>query len=168
MRRRRFAWFLSIVNTYQTPVRVLDVGGTAAFWQQMGFTPTPDIQVTLLNVDENVVRHPDFEAIIGDARDMTRVDDAEFDVVFSNSVIEHVGGFDDQYRMAREIRRVGCAYFVQTPNFYFPIEPHFLFPCFQFLPLRTRAWLVSHSPWAGSQESMTMQRHVLRWARFVS
>jgi hypothetical protein len=73
---------------------------------------------------------------------MREFGDQEFDVVFSNSVIEHVGTFADQQAMASEVRRVGRRYFVQTPNKYFPIEPHFLVPGFQFLPVRLRAgWL---------------------------
>ena len=44
--------------------------------------------------------------------------------------------------MAEEIMRVGKRYFVQTPNKNFIIEPHFLFPYFQFLPIRIRIWLV--------------------------
>jgi hypothetical protein len=66
----------------------------------------------------------------------------EFDVVFSNSVIEHLGTLNEQRWMADEIRRVGKRYFVQTPNRYFPLEPHFLVPFFQFLPLRMRVQLV--------------------------
>ena len=81
------------------------------------------------------------EVVIGDARDMSMFAEGEFDIVFSNSVIEHVGSFSDQAAMAREVQRVGRRFFVQTPNRYFPIEPHFLFPGFQFLPLTTRAWL---------------------------
>ncbi|MEO7648000.1 MAG: methyltransferase type 11, partial [Gemmatimonadaceae bacterium] len=69
--------------------------------------------------------------------------DAEFDVVFSNSVIEHLGNFAAQMRMANEVRRVGKRYFIQTPNLFFPLEPHFLVPGFQFFPLGLRAWMVS-------------------------
>ena len=68
----------------------------------------------------------------------------EFDVVFSNSVIEHLGNYEDQRRMANEVIRVGKRYFVQTPNKFFPIESHFHFPLFQFLPKRTRIWLHMH------------------------
>lgn len=68
----------------------------------------------------------------------------EFDIVFSHSVIEHVGGFNDQHRMAEEIKRVGKRFFLQTPNRYFPIETHFLFPLFQFFPLYFKKFLVSH------------------------
>jgi hypothetical protein len=59
-------------------------------------------------------------------------------------VIEHVGGLKDQHRMADEIKRVGKRYFIQTPNLYFPMEPHFLFPMFQFFPLWLKIWLISH------------------------
>ena len=65
--------------------------------------------------------------------------------MFSNSVIEHAGGAADRKRMADEVQRVGTGrYFVQTPNHYFPIEPHFLFPGFQFLPTAVRVFLLQH------------------------
>ena len=66
-----------------------------------------------------------------------------FDVVFSNSVIEHLGDYENQRRMADEVRRVGRRYFVQTPNKRFPIEPHFLVPWFQYLPVGARTWLIN-------------------------
>lgn len=75
---------------------------------------------------------------------MKQFKDKEFDVVFSNSVIEHVGGWGNQQKMAKEIQRVGKHYFVQTPNYYFPIEPHFLLPIFQFLPVKRKVWLIQH------------------------
>ena len=59
--------------------------------------------------------------------------DGEFDVAFSNSVIEHVPP-ELQAKFASEVGRVADRYFVQTPNRYFPIEPHYQLPLFQFLP----------------------------------
>jgi len=73
---------------------------------------------------------------------MTQFADKSFDVVFSNSVIEHVGSYENQRRMADEVMRVGRRYFIQTPNRRFPLEPHFLVPWFQYLPGEVRAQLV--------------------------
>ena len=46
--------------------------------------------------------------------------------------------------MAREVQRVGQRYLVQTPNYFFPIEPHLVFLGFQWLPATARVWLVQH------------------------
>jgi hypothetical protein len=62
--------------------------------------------------------------------------DGAFDIAFSNAVLEHVGGLERQRAFANEIRRVGQRYFVQVPNKHFPIEPHFLIPFLQYLPVR--------------------------------
>ena len=66
--------------------------------------------------------------------------DGEFDVAFSNSVIEHIPP-TLQPAFASEIRRVARRYFVQTPNRNFPIEPHYQLPFFQFLPRSTQCAL---------------------------
>ena len=145
MRRQRFALFLSLLDHVRRPARILDVGGTQRFWEVMGGSRLGDLRVTLLNLDTQPVSGSSFESVAGDARDLSRYPDASFDVVFSNSVIEHLGPrFADQLRMANEIRRVGQRYFVQTPNRHFPIEPHFLTPGFQFLPISARVWAITH------------------------
>lgn len=146
MRRKRFAFFLSLLDTVPRPVRILDVGGEQQFWKMMGTDRLDAISVTLLNRRSEELTETLFvESIAGDARDLGQFGAGTFDVVFSNSVIEHLGPrFEDQRRMADEIRRVGKRYFVQTPNRYFPIEPHFLTPGFQFLPVSLRVWLVTH------------------------
>ena len=73
---------------------------------------------------------------------MPEFGDDSFDLVFSNSVIEHVGGPADQQAMADEIRRIGRRWVLQTPSRWFPVEPHFLFPYFNFLPLRVKVFLL--------------------------
>jgi len=139
LRLRRLAHFVELLNTTAKavnprPVKLLDVGGSIKFWKILGLAAREDIDFTILNIVPRDDEDSRFQYLNGDARDLSRFDDGEFDVVFSNSVIEHVGGWEDQERMAREVRRVGRRYFVQTPNRFFPIEPHFLFPGFQFLP----------------------------------
>ncbi len=63
-----------------------------------------------------------------------------FDLVYSNSVIEHVGGYERRRRFAETVERLAPHHWVQTPARSFPLEPHWLFPGFQFMPvaLRTR------------------------------
>lgn len=141
LRRRRFAFFESLTQSLARPFRLLDVGGTPSFWEMMEFEAV-DCEIVVLNIRALPVEKPNITSVAGDARAMDEYADSSFDVVFSNSVIEHVGSYDDQRRMAEEVRRVGRRYFVQTPNRYFPIEPHFLVPFWQFLPLELRARLV--------------------------
>lgn len=143
-RRKRFALFLRLIERLPRPVRILDIGGTQLFWQTMRFGENDSVHITLLNLSAPRTTWRNVTSVAADARDLGMYPDGAFDVVFSNSVIEHVGGPEDQRRMAHEVRRVGRAYFVQTPNRYFPVEPHFLVPCFQFLPISVRVYLVRH------------------------
>jgi hypothetical protein len=142
MRRARFQLVLSLLDKLEGHVEILDIGGTQEFWTTMLGDSSRDIRVTLLNIDHQPVLSERFISASGDARSMPQMKDKSFDVVFSNSVIEHVGSYDDQRRMANEVMRTGRRYFVQTPNKRFPLEPHFLFPFFQYLPRRARAELV--------------------------
>ena len=144
-RRERMKWFLPLMEASAEPVRILDIGGTASFWKHNVPELPRKCQLTLLNMDlEDVGGLPDAVALKGDARNLSMFGDRAFDICFSNSVIEHVGTLFDQLAMAREIRRVGRSYFVETPNRYFPLEPHFLFPGWPFLPLWMRAFLLNH------------------------
>ena len=142
-RRKRFAFFQSLLSRLDRPVHILDVGGTESYWRTMGLNGGEQVFITLLNLTENDVMLPNLTSISGDAHNIN-AEDASFDVVFSNSVIEHVGDYEDQRQMAKEVQRVGKRYFVQTPNKYFPLEPHFLFPFFQFLPVKIRIWLLEN------------------------
>ena len=98
------------------------------------------MKITLLNVVPSPNRTSNMNSVACDAKRLCFTE-SEFDIVFSNSVIEHV---DDHKMVADEIRRVGRAYWVQTPNFYFPIEPHTFIPFLQFFPLKVRPYLVQY------------------------
>lgn len=144
LRRKRFALFRRLLGDLPRPARILDVGGTESFWETMGFAGHGDLTIVLLNLSAEPTTRPNFASVAGDSRDLGGFGDGEFDVVFSNSVIEHLGSYRDQVRMAREVHRVGKRYFVQTPNRYFPIEPHFVCPFFQFLPRPFQVFLLQH------------------------
>jgi len=144
MRTRRFGLFRDLIAPLPRPIRILDVGGTEGFWERMGFLDEPGVELTIVNLDAPPARHPHVRTRSGDACALPMFADGSFDVVFSNSVLEHVGDFERQRAMAREIQRIGRRYFVQTPSRHFPIEPHFMFPWFQFMPLRIQVWLLMH------------------------
>lgn len=142
LRRKRFGIFERLIEDLPRPVSVLDVGGTEAYWSMVPRDAKAGLEITLLNLTQVPGSGDGLRRVAGDARDLSQFGDDSFDVVFSNSVIEHVGTLEDQRRMAHEVKRVGRRYYVQTPNRYFPVEPHFQFPFFQFLPERARAGLV--------------------------
>jgi hypothetical protein len=111
---------------------ILDVGGSSLNWKLVDIKS----QITLLNLSlpQNMESEPDcFKFVIGSGLDL-KYADSEFDICYSNSVIEHVGSFEDQRRFANEIRRVGRKIWVQTPARSFFFEPHLLTPFIHFLP----------------------------------
>lgn len=79
--------------------------------------------------------------IIADACS-TEFADNSFDIVFSNSLIEHLGNRETQAKFAREVRRLAPRYFVQTPDRFCPIEPHFITPFVHWFPKRVRRRMI--------------------------
>lgn len=143
LRSKRFTLFKEVLATVSKPAKILDVGGRPHIWEREGiYASDSDYSLTLINAEQLDIQDPNIISLAGDARYMHEFKDNEFDIVFSNSVIEHVGDYNEQKKMADEVRRIGKRYFIQTPNRYFPIEPHFLFPFFQFFPLWLKMILI--------------------------
>ncbi|RFC63165.1 class I SAM-dependent methyltransferase [Fulvimarina endophytica] len=125
---------------------ILDLGGTESYWvigadylKSLG----DRVSITMVNNEEA----PDavgaqFTNILGDGCAPDLFAGRQFDIVHSNSVIEHVGERDKMKAFADNVRRLGRNYYVQTPNYWFPLEPHFRVVGFQYLPLAVRAGLM--------------------------
>lgn len=124
---------------------VLDLGGTLSGWS---VAPVVPAQLTIVNCEPAVGPVPDrVEVVLGDACALDRtVTDRSWDLVYANSVIEHVGGHDRRVAFAESIRANAPHHWVQTPNRWFPFEPHFLVPFLQFLPTRLRALVIAEWP----------------------
>jgi hypothetical protein len=137
MRERRFKRFVDLLGTWESTLRILDIGGTEEFWIQRGWAGRKDVRITAVNLVEKRTAYENIEVVAGDATSLT-FGDKSFDVAFSNSVIEHLFTYENQCRMAREIQRVAPAYWVQTPNYWFPMEPHFQIPGWQWFPRKLR------------------------------
>ena len=133
-REKRFSFFLKKINKLPKPVSVLDVGGKINFWENKGLAGNLNYTITIVNFEKEKSQYSNIKTLIGDATDLSQFVDKSFDIVHSNSVIEHLYNFNNQSKMASEIVRVGKKYIVQTPNKCFFLEPHYLLPFFQFIP----------------------------------
>lgn len=142
-RSKRMDFFKGLIADLPKPVRILDIGGTPEFWKTSGFT-VQDVHITLVNLQAAPVEDPMFSSLSGNATDLCEFKEREFKVAFSNSVIEHLYTWENQNKMAQEAKRVAEFHFIQTPNFWFPVEPHWVFPFFQYLPTTFRIFLTQH------------------------
>lgn len=148
-RRQRMFMFTQLFAVTER-TNVLDMGGNAADWD----LSEPKPRLTLLNLDVRCLSgHA--ASTVADALAVP-FDDGTFDVVHSNSLIEHLGSERRQRAFASEVRRLSRkGYFIQTPNKWFPIEPHYIAPFVQFVPkwirptvvrwMTPRGWLTSPS-----------------------
>jgi hypothetical protein len=150
LRRRRIQLFINLVDqvlTRQAVCRILDLGGVPNYWKLMSdLLGSRRYQITIVNRSEFPVPSEYFTSIIGDARHLPSLPDMSFDLVHSNSVIEHVGRWSDMKAMAGEVRRLAPGYFLQTPYFWFPMEPHCSTLFFHWMPesIRVRMLMGRH------------------------
>ena len=131
-RTRRMRRFVSAIRL-ERDTKILDVGGFPSTWEAV---PGLQARVTILNIDAQAATAPQaekYEIVIGDGTALPFAD-RSFDVVFSNSVIEHVGDRAAQEAFAREVSRVGRNLWIQTPAKSFFIEPHLIAPFVHWLP----------------------------------
>jgi len=163
-REKRFKFFKFLMDQVASdePLKILDVGGTMSYWERMNLTESENFHVTLLNLKAGKVKYSNFISIAGDATNLSQYPDNYFDIVYSNSVIEHLFSKDNQKKMADEVRRVGKCYFIQTPNYFFPVEPHWLFPCFQYLPFEARVFLDKNFTLGPNKKSVTREKAIER------
>ncbi|MBK8551911.1 MAG: class I SAM-dependent methyltransferase [Ignavibacteria bacterium] len=143
LREKRLKFFSEFCSRFEKPVNILDLGGSDYHWRNSEFINNKDFHITVVNTEEqNTKELRNFSFIKRDVTDLKFFEDKEYDVVYSNSLLEHINNFDEQRKLAEEVMRIGRHYFVQTPNYYFPVEPHFLFPFFQFLPAEMKVNLI--------------------------
>jgi hypothetical protein len=150
-RGRRLTW---LAETFPDlpDMSILDLGGWIDTWARSPRQPRAVHIVNLEVAAGDGYDFPDWASIeAGDACALPEhIRGTKYDLVFSNSVIEHVGGHERRLRFAETVLSFGTSYWVQTPYRYFPIEPHWVAPGLQFLPVRARSalahrWPLSHS-----------------------
>ena len=147
IRQKRFAaqqQHIERLLEQKESIKILDIGGEIDFWKHMGWQ-NERCTIYLLNLEDRIAAssgdNNGFVWVQGNALNLP-FNAGDFDVVFSNSVIEHVGSYQNQALFASEVNRVCSKYIIQTPSLWFPLEPHSLLPLFQFLPHSFRALLI--------------------------
>jgi len=126
--------------------KILDIGGTDSYWDlNKAFLEEHrgKLKIILVNLDEQGRQDDLYEYRRGDATNYATYQ-GDFDLIHSNSVIEHVGPWAAIRDMADLIRDTKKPYYLQTPNFWFPIEPHFRCVGIQWLPKPWRVSLISN------------------------
>ena len=145
-RQKRFNVIMKLIDDVvaeKKSCRVIDLGGTPDYWQNFSaFQNRPEISVLVVNKDAYVSHDPRITCVVGDATDLSMYDNNAFDLVHSNSVIEHVGSWQNMQRMANEARRLAPVYYVQAPNYGFPYEFHTCMIGFHWLPKPVRRLLM--------------------------
>ena len=144
-REKRFNFFLKKFDSLNKPITLLDIGGKINFWENRGLAGNNDYKITVLNIEKEKSNYSNINCLIGDATNLNQYKNKSFDIVHSNSVIEHLYNFNNQKKMASEIIRVGKKFIIQTPNKYFFIEPHYLLPFFQFLPSSIKFFILTQT-----------------------
>ncbi len=140
-RESRFRRFCELIGV-PAGAKIIDLGGTQYNWELV----ENDYHVTIVNLPRINKKNEDtekFHFVAADATDLSDLfPDKTFDIVFSNSVIEHVGDDRSVEKFSNEVKRLGKAYWVQTPSKRFPIEPHTGVPFFWRLPTSIRMKLL--------------------------
>jgi hypothetical protein len=129
--------------------RILDLGGSVHFWRESGLYDLVK-RVDIYNISESEVLRTavdeKFFVYFYDGRRLP-VASGSYDLVVSNSVLEHVPP-ELRHQFVEEARRVGKRGYVQTPAFEFPVEPHFVMPFLHWLPRAIGVQLIRIAPWA--------------------
>lgn len=178
LRRKRFRFLAELIADIQElrgQCKLLDVGGTATYWLQLDPVLRPKTEIVVLNIAEPRGAYPrahtpeglDVTHVVGDGRNLSLYADESFDLVHSNSVIEHVGRYEDMQLFANEARRVGRWYFVQTPNVWFPVDPHYGVPIIHWLPWPARARLLTRTA-VGFKSKFETYRDAVDYVEFVN
>jgi hypothetical protein len=147
-RFQRIRGLIDSVLAEKERCEIVDLGGTEKYWAIAGDyidRQKSRVFVTLVNTEPQVITRTDqFRAVMDSASNPALFSGQRFDLAHSNSVIEHVGSRADMLAFAQNMRRLAPRYYCQTPNFWFPYEPHFRTLGFQYLPKAVRAAMLKH------------------------
>ena len=175
-RAQRLKLFNDFMKSVSGPVRLIDLGGTVKFWENWGLAKQPLLDVTVVNSHEldkchqdDPITLPNIHRLRADVLTLTAEDFAQYDVIFSNSLIEHLPGRQLQRQLAQAIIDSKRPYFMQTPNKRSPVDPHFprpYVPFFAAYPRAVQARLLSWSALGSGSAAPSYQAALERLSNY--
>jgi Methyltransferase domain len=129
-RRKRFQTFIDLLDVKESD-HILDVGGLPYNWVELGWQGMVTCR-SLSQIPQGQYGDGNVSYLVHDCTQLP-YKAGGVDVVYSNSLLEHVNP-NGQKMIAAEIQRVARRYWVQIPHLYALVEPHFYFPFFWGLP----------------------------------
>ncbi len=165
-RAKRYKLFSEFIADMAKPLNIVDIGGTAAHWIGK-LSQSDNINITLINnhhIDKTNInydnRYDFIQEKIMDANDLSISDLSSYDLIFSNSFLEHLENKELQISLAQKITKSGKPYFIQVPNKYCAIDPHFPYPLpfFAAYPKSLQAWLLSKYHFGGGGKNASREQ----------
>jgi hypothetical protein len=136
---KRSELFRQFLQAFASPIRIIDLGGTVSMWERWGLDKEAGLRIDLVNsfpIDVNgrdlVPATSNFRKVNADVASLRPDDYRQYDLVFSNSMLEHLTSRDLQRSVAQAILTSGRPFFIQVPNKHSLIDPHFAHPLAPF------------------------------------
>jgi hypothetical protein len=148
IRKRRSKYLINLIEKIIThnnlkEIKIADIGGDRIYWKIFPFERFPEVQfkIELINIlpkklhftEDYNPPNVEFIPVICDCTNLTMADKS-YHLCHSNSVIEHVGSWENVKKTVAEAQRVAQYVYHQTPNFWFPYEPHYRMVFVHWLP----------------------------------
>lgn len=175
-RAQRHKLFDDFMKHSTGPIRLVDLGGTVSFWENWGLARQPQLAVTIVNDhhqdkthEHDAITLPNLARLHADVMSLTAADLAAYDVIFSNSLIEHLPSQQAQRQLAQAIIDSGRPYFMQTPNKLSPVDPHFprpYVPFFAAYPRPLQARLLSWSALGSGEAAPSFEAALVRLTNY--
>jgi hypothetical protein len=170
-RARHVVALIAAIHAEKGGCRIIDLGGEPNYWTlyDRSFLEAHGVNILMVNPEPQIIDDPLFQVGVGDACDLPQYADDSFDLVHSNSVVEHVGDWVRMEAFARETRRLAPRYYVQTPNYGFPVEPHFssFFFHWRSEQARARMLMTRGRGFAAQQGDMGAAMRIVQSARLL-